>query len=160
MRQKIIEYKGQTKPLLEWCQSLQLDHENTYIRIFRLKWLPEKAFNHKPKTAKESFNDKIYHSVDGCWYWVGTISRATSSDIDPYGLFKYDGRKRLAHRVSYILHKGNFPKDLCVCHTCDNRLCVNPDHLFLGTKADNIADMVSKGRHAHGPRKNKSIIKN
>lgn len=56
-----------------------------------------------------------------------------------------------AHRFSYAIHKqALIPHDLMVCHACDNRLCVNPSHLWLGTALDNVMDMIAKGRHPRG----------
>lgn len=81
----------------------------------------------------------------GCWCWTGMKNKTG------YGQVKRDGRFIFAHRYSYWLHKGEIGS-LFVLHKCDNRVCVNPDHLFLGTQKDNQEDMKRKGRHVHGER--------
>lgn len=81
----------------------------------------------------------------GCWLWVGAI---TSSNMKKaYGWVDVQGSK-LAHRYSCKLAMGNIPDDMKVLHKCDNHLCVNPDHLFIGTQKDNINDCVTKKRRA------------
>lgn len=91
----------------------------------------------------ERFWNKI-NKTNHCWNW-------TAAKKDKYyGGFRYKKKYERAHRVSWIMHNGPIPNSLHVLHSCDNTLCVNPSHLFLGTHQDNMKDRQNKRRTASG----------
>lgn len=94
----------------------------------------------RAKSIPERFWPKVERAAHGCWPWIGAVRR------DGYGSFK-DGA---AHRISWLLAHGSVPSNFMVLHHCDNKICVNPEHLFLGTALDNAADMTAKGRGRGG----------
>ncbi len=95
--------------------------------------------------------DRLWKRVvktDTCWLWTGYKQKGYGRMSKDY---PYTGALGvLTHRVSWELANGPIPEGLCVLHKCDNPSCVNPDHLFLGTRIDNSNDKVSKGRHVRG----------
>jgi hypothetical protein len=91
--------------------------------------------------VKKRFMAKVQMDGNACWLWQGGVNNKG------YGLFYYLGSMRSAPRASYLLFNGEIPdKSLDVCHTCDTPACVNPGHLFLGSRQANMLDAVFKGR--------------
>jgi hypothetical protein len=92
----------------------------------------------------ERFWSKVDTSAE-CWIWTAAKRR------DGYGMFQSEtARNEVAHRVAWRLTHGPIPDGMCICHHCDNPPCVRPDHLFLGTVADNNRDKTEKGRQSAG----------
>lgn len=96
------------------------------------------------ETSIEELKERLYSKIErkemGCWEWVAHINK------QGYGASCFRGTTITAHRLSYVLHKGDIPKGLIVCHTCDNRKCINPDHLYAGTYLQNARDTIDRGR--------------
>lgn len=93
-----------------------------------------------------AFLSFVRHEANGCWTWLGYAPKAGRRA--GYGEFySQSGKRILAHRAALTLFRNIEAGDQCVCHSCDAPSCVNPDHLWLGTRADNNADRDRKGRH-------------
>lgn len=113
-------------------------------------------YTRRPRPVADRFWSKV-NKTDDCWEWTGGL-------VSGYGTINIDKRTYKAHRLSWIIHNGPIPDGMFICHHCDNRRCVRPDHLFVGTASDNMRDMVSKGRHPyptgddHPARKDGSFI--
>lgn len=103
----------------------------------------------KPIPLEQRFWAKVNFDFDpdACWLWTGALKD------NGYGQMGNRGQPNvLAHRLSWQFEYGPIPEGFCVCHKCDVRRCVRPEHLFLGTVRDNIHDMLKKGRHVPHPR--------
>lgn len=106
----------------------------------------------EPKPLLKRFEEKfIKKSIDECWPWIYGKHRG-------YGRFSFDGRPAaLAHRVSYILYSGEIPKGMLIIHKCDNKICVNPNHLEIGTQKQNVHDAIYRAKsHRNVREKNKT----
>lgn len=90
---------------------------------------------------KKHMEKRTEKKDNGCWEWIGHILKGG------YGQTHFCGKMMRAHRASWLIHNGEIPKEMIVCHSCDNKKCINPSHLFIGTHLDNNKDMMKKGRN-------------
>lgn len=93
-------------------------------------------------SLRERMNSKFAKRDSGCWEWIGAKNQAG------YGVLVVGGKSMLAHRLSYVMHKGCLDPGVLVCHHCDNPCCINPEHLYAGDDKTNAFDRMSRGRSA------------
>ena len=97
-------------------------------------------------TFASRFWEKVNKTPNGCWIWTG------ATDGRGYGQLWVNGHLEKAHRLSWVIHYGAIPLGLNILHHCDNKPCVRPDHLYLGTQADNARDALERGQFPVGIR--------
>lgn len=111
--------------------------------------MPKGFSSHNQRGGKTLIERLEHYSMpepnSGCLLWLGAATNG-------YGVVYAEGRRHSAHRAAWMLRNGPIPSGKVICHKCDVPGCINPDHLFLGTHADNVADKVAKGRQTRGER--------
>lgn len=139
----------------------------SYRRITsnKKKEIKIKTYKKNPNLSKDyidKFWSKVIKRESGCWEWGGNILKPYKNGNLPYGTFSVfiDGKQisYMSHRLSWMITKGDIPEGMMVCHKCDNSICCNPDHLFIGTNDDNMKDMVNKNRQAFGEKAGRSKL--
>ncbi len=130
-----------------------VDRRAPIARFCSARCTSDSRSKNPPRMTPERFWSKIdRRDVAGCWLWTGRRSEGG------YGEFQEQHQLRFAHRRAYELTKGFIPAGLFVRHICDNPPCCRPDHLLIGTTADNMRDKVVRGRAARGEANGRSVL--
>lgn len=147
-KKKLGDCQSPNSCIVEGCDRVRMHKESQLCNYHHVRFLRNeelvpvaKKIRHKGNLEERFHQKYIIDEKTGCWLWNA------GKQSDSYGTIQNGRQNLLAHRVSYEIHHGDIPDGLCVCHTCDVRTCVNPDHLFLGTDQDNTDDKMAKGRH-------------
>lgn len=140
---------GQTAPISTETDALRNRVKGEFLRYI--------AGHFKTPIKYKTFADHFWAfctpgKPDECWDWQGSLA------VAGYGHFNHRNKTFHTHRISWEIHYGPIPEGLSVLHKCDRRSCNNPEHLFLGTQTDNIADMVEKGRSSLAKLNTKQVI--
>jgi hypothetical protein len=145
-RQYRLTHKNKKK---EYNRIYGIKHRDTILKQHK-EYHKNNYIPHPQNIVRVPLDVRFWNQVNKgtmneCWNWTGV------PNMWGYGQIREEGgrnaKKKLAHRISWIIHNGTIPTGMLVLHTCDNPLCVNPNHLWLGTHQDNIDDMMRKGRH-------------
>lgn len=153
---------GQSTCKVENCDKLIASRGLCQMHLFRLRrhgttGSARPLFVRNQPTKDRLLSHRVVDPMSGCWLWTGATHK------NGYGYLNVQtpsGQKKfLTHRLAASIW-NHFPlqSSLFICHSCDQRLCFNPEHLFTGTAQDNTQDAVRKGRHAHGSRSGKAIL--
>lgn len=142
--EKFPFYKNKGRPIPRFCSHKCRGH--TGFRPGGQLFISEMTEEQKFDRLKKSFEKHVIRK-EGCWDWKGSIAKGGY----PVMSCRREIGSDRGHRASWIIHKGKIPKGLFVCHSCDNPICTNPEHLWLGTHKENNDDKIKKGRSANNP---------
>src|SRR3990167_2614215 len=128
--------RGSSKSCRGCCKTGRYNDSDNILSANKPHW---KTLQFIKKDLEPIYEKHVIKNEIGCWGWKTSLSQG-------YGAFRCGVNRIRAHKASWIIHFGEIPKGLCVLHKCDNPICSNPMHLFLGTRRDNCLDMISKKR--------------
>lgn len=130
------------------CENCNITFSYKPHYLWKRKYCSQKCYREKTtRPLSEKYEKYVIRNEERCWGWKG------HTNDSGYAMTSFKNKNFRAHRASWIIHFGEIPKGMFVCHKCDNPICSNPNHLFLGTAKDNMNDCKTKGRNNYAPSK-------